>query len=295
MRDFKKPAATARRLARIHVPGRPRMSRRINRRRFVRRAAIGAGVVMAGFPIPAVVLAAESWGDMLGRFVYDGKSPPREKLKVDKDVDCCGKFDIRDESLMIGSDGGLANVFVYVRTRKVEVSPELEPSLSRQVKLDNKDCIFQPHCLTVWYAKQELYIVNSDPIAQNVDFRPLADLPANIILSPAPGKNVEATWKFNKAQITPVKVACNYHPWESAYILPRDNPYFAISAADGTFRIAKLPVGKIEFQCWHERVGYLDTPQWTRGRFEWEVKAGTNNLGTIKLPPKKFENPSRLS
>lgn len=265
------------------------MTRRISRRRFVQRSMMGAGVLAAGFGVPSVLSAADAWGDLVGRFVYDGKAPERKKLKVDKDVDCCGKFDIRDESLMAGSDGGLGNVFLYVRTRKVEVCPEIEQSLPKQVKLDNRDCIFKPHCLTIWYGKQEFYILNSDPIAQNVDFRPLGDLPANIILSPAPGKNVDAKWKFNKMQIVPVPIACNYHPWESAYILPRDNPYVAISAADGTFKIPKLPVGKIEFQAWHERIGYLDTPQWTRGRFELEIKPGANDLGAIKLPPAKFD------
>ena len=178
---------------------------------------------------------------------------------------------------------------MYVRSRKIEVCPEVEQSLPKQVKLDNHDCIFKPRCMSIWYGKQEFYILNSDPIAQNVDFRPLGDLPANIILSPAPGKNVDAAWKFNRTQVVPVPIACNYHPWESAHILPRDNPYVAISAADGTFGIAKLPSGKIEFQAWQERIGYLDTPQWARGRFELEIKPGTNDLGTIKLPPAKFE------
>jgi hypothetical protein len=262
----------------------------MSRRGFVQRSVAGAGALAVGFSVPRVLKAADDkWGDLVGRFVYDGKAPERKKLKVDKDVDCCGKFDIRDETLMVGANGGLGNVYVYVRSRKIEVCPELLESLPKQVKLDNRDCIFKPHCLSIWYGKQEFYILNSDPIAQNVDFKPLGDLPANIILSPAPGKNVDATWKFNRTQIVPVPIACNYHPWESAYILPRDNPYTAVSAADGTFRIAKLPAGKIEFQAWQERIGYLDTPQWTRGRFELEIKPGSNDLGTIKLPPAKFE------
>jgi hypothetical protein len=262
----------------------------MTRRRLMRHGAIAAGVLAAGLGVPAIVRAAdEKWGDLVGRFVYDGPAPERKKLKVDKDVECCGKFDVRDESLLAAADGGLANVYVYVRSRKIEVCPELEQSLPKQVKLDNRDCIFKPHCMSIWFGKQEFYILNSDPIAQNVDFRPLGDLPANIILSPAPGKNVDAAWKFNKAQVVPVPIACNYHPWESAYVLPRDNPYVAISGADGTFRIPKLPAGKIEFQAWHERLNYLERPQWKRGRFELEIKPGVNDLGTVKLPPARFE------
>jgi hypothetical protein len=266
------------------------VARGISRRCFLHRSVLSSGTLAAGFGVPAVVGAAEAaWGDLVGQFVLDSPAPERKKLKVDKDLDCCGKFDIRDESLVSGPDGGLANVYVYVRTRKVAVAPELEESLPKRVQLDNRDCIFKPHCMAIWYGKQEFYILNSDPIAQNVDFRPLGDLPANIILSPSPGKNVDATWKFNKTQLVPVPIACNYHPWESAFILPRDNPYTAISGLDGTFRIAKLPVGKLEFQVWQERIGYLETPDWKRGRFEWEIKPGLNDLGTVKLSPSKFE------
>ena len=266
------------------------MARRISRRRLLHGSVMAGGALAAGIGVPRLLKAADAaWGDLVGRLVYDGTPPERKKLKVDKDVDCCGKFDIRDESLTVGSGGGLANVFVYARTRKIAVCPELEQAIPKRVKLDNRDCIFKPHCMTIWHGKQDFYILNSDPIAQNVDFRPLGDLPANIILSPAPGTNVDVTWKFNKMQLLPVPIACNYHPWESAYILPRDNPYVAISAGDGTFRIAKLPVGKIEFQVWQERAGYVETPAWPRGRFVWMIQPGVNDLGTIKLPPAKFQ------
>ena len=182
---------------------------------------------------------------------------------------------------MVGKDGGLANVYVYLRTRHVQVCPELAESSAKRVTLDNKDCIFKPHCTSLWYGRQEFYIVNSDPIAQNVAFSPFGDLPANIVM---PVKT-DATYKFSRSQVVPVPIACNYHPWESAFVLPRENPYVAITAADGKFRIAKLPAGKLEFQMWHERVGYLDTPGWPKGRFEMKIEPGDNDLGVIKIDP----------
>ena len=267
------------------------MTRRANRRKFV----IGSMAAAAGFTVglgaPTILRAAadDKWCDLTGRFEYDGDAPERKKLTVDKDVECCGKFDIRDESLMVGDDRGLANVYVYVRSRRFDVCPELEESAEKQVVLDNLDCIFKPHCLTIWCDKQELSIVNSDPVAQNVAFSPLGDVPANIILPPPPDEAAKATWKFRRKQNIPVPIACNYHPWEKAYILPREHPYVAVSAKDGTFRISKLPVDELEFQVWHERNGSLDTPDWPKGRFEMELKPGVNDLGTIKLAPSMFE------
>ncbi len=262
------------------------MKHKLTRRRFVATAAVAGASVWSA---PAVVHALEEgWGDLVGRLVHDGPAPEREKLKVDKDVDCCGKYDIRDEGVMVGPNGGLANVFVYVRSKVAKIHPEAEKAAGPRVTLDNRDCIFIPHCMTIWYPKQEFYVVNSDPIAQNVAFSPLGDKPANFVLAAAPGPNIDATWKFKFKQTVPFKIICNYHPWESAYMLPRDVPYMAVTAADGTFRIANLPARKIEFQFWHERPGYVDTPKWPKGRLEVTIQPGVNDIGEVKLSPKLF-------
>ena len=261
------------------------MSQHFTRRRFLQSAA-AAGALASSVFVPSVLRAEEShWGDLVGRFLYDGTAPERKKLTVDKDLQCCGKFDIRDESLMVAADGGLANVYVYLRTAKAAIHPELEKAATKRVLLDNRDCIFQPHCLMIWYSRQELHIVNSDPVAQNVAFTPLGDTQANIVLA----VDADATHKFTRKQNAPVHIACNYHPWESGWILPRDNPYMTVSKKDGTFEIAKLPVGEWEFQAWHERTENLERPEWPKGRFQVSVKPGINDLGTIKLPPKMFE------
>jgi hypothetical protein len=247
--------------------------------------ALGIGLLASVSAVPLLQAAdSDQWGDLVGRFIYDGTPPMRKKLKVDKDVECCGKFDIRDESLMVSEDGGLANVFVYLRTKRVDVCPDLQRSVKDKVVLDNRDCIFKPHCMTIWYTEQEYEIINSDPVGQNVAFSPVFDTPVNVVLTVG-GK---VTHRFGRSQTNPVKVACNYHSWESAYVLPRDNPYAAVSGPDGTFRIAKLPVGELEFQVWHERVGYLVTPSWPRGRFEMQIRPGDNDVGIIKLAPDIF-------
>jgi hypothetical protein len=260
------------------------MSHRFTRRRFLQTTA--ACALAAGSFTPDVLQAEEDrWGDLKGRFVYDGIAPERKKLTVEKDVEVYGKLDIRDESFMVAEDDGLANVYVYLRTAKVAIHPELEAAAEKQVLLDNRDGVFLPHCMTIWHARQELHIVNSDPVAQNVAFTPLGDAPANIVMA----VKADATYKFARKQNAPVHIACNYHPWESGYILPRDNPYMAVSKKDGSFEIAKLPAGEWEFQVWHERTENLERPQWPKGRFKLSIKPGINDLGTIVLPPKMFE------
>ena len=61
----------------------PSMPAILTRRRFLARTAAAAAV---GFPATAIAGEKQEWGDLKGRFVYDGKPPERKKLKVDKDV-----------------------------------------------------------------------------------------------------------------------------------------------------------------------------------------------------------------
>jgi hypothetical protein len=263
------------------------MNDTLNRRQFaIRSALVGAGALAFVPSAPTILKAASSgqWGDLVGRFTYQGRPPERKKLKVNKDVPCCGKFDIRDESLMVGEDHGLQNVYLYVRSRSVQICPELAEAVKPRTILDNRGCIFIPHCMKIWYGKQEFHTINSDPVAQNIAFDPLGDTPCNVVL-PVGGK---ASYSFNRKQNLPVPIKCNYHPWESGYILPRDNPYVEISAKDGTFRISKLPLGPLEFQAWQERIGYLSTEAWPKGRFQVEIKPGVNDLGTIEFSASMF-------
>jgi len=52
-----------------------------------------------------------------------------------------------------------------------------------------------------------------------------------------------------------VRVYCNIHPQMSAYVLVRDNPFWARPAPDGSFEIAGLPAGSWVLKAWHERAG----------------------------------------
>ena len=56
-----------------------------SRRGFVKAGiATGVGVLAAASNLSAA--GSDEWGDLIGRFVYDGTPPERKKLKVEKDV-----------------------------------------------------------------------------------------------------------------------------------------------------------------------------------------------------------------
>ncbi len=228
-------------------------------------------------------VSAAEWGDLTGKFVYKGTAPTPAKINVDKDKEEFGNLGLVNESLIVGKDGGIANVVVYLRSKNQPIHPDYEKDLVKELTYDNKGGKFVPRVLTLWCTKQTVHLHNSDGVAHNSNVQPIGDPDAatNPLLPAGTG----ISHKFNKSQVSPVPIGCNIHPWMTGYILPRDNPYSAVTAEDGTFTIKNLPVGDLEFQVWHEPK-YLATPKWENGRFTMKIKPGKNDLGKIEIDPK---------
>lgn len=212
--------------------------------------------------------AANQWANLVGDFVYDGPPPPV------------------DESLVVGATGALANVIIYVRSANVKVHPDLA-NPSGEVVLENKNSRFEPHVLPIQLG-QTLLIKNANPFGLNAIINPVGERGINALIA----DGFRHSYNFSRKHNLPVPVNSNVHPWMRAYVLPRDNPYAAVTAADGNFTIEKLPANeKLEFQVWHERAPKLEPEgkNWTKGRFEMVLMPGGNDIGVIKISPMAFE------
>jgi plastocyanin len=247
--------------------------------------------LIVGACLTAATASAAEWGNLKGRFIFDGKRPEPAKINPTKDVEVCSKHQLYDESLVVSEDGGIANIVVYLRTKNPEVHPDYAAKANEPVVLDNKGCRFEPHMVAV-RTGQPLEIKNSDPVGHNTNATTRANPPFNVII--ASGGTDTKTLK--SAENLPVEVACNIHPWMKGWLVVRPDPYFAVSAEDGTFEIKNLPAGKeLEFQVWQEKSGYVQKAKidgkpadWARGRFKMTIKPGDNDLGEIKLDAVQF-------
>jgi hypothetical protein len=251
-------------------------------------------VVTAVIAVAAVTAqpAAAEWGTIKGRFVYEGKPTTDEKLTLTQDAAFCGKHNPVDERVVVGKDGGLQNVFVYLDADDdVEVHEDYSSLKGKTVTLDNQGCRFAPHALTLW-TEQELKVTNSDEgIAHNTNATKLFANRGKAFNTTIPNdKPLEV--QFEKSEKYPVSVVCNVHPWMSAILLVRDNPYMVVSGEDGSFEIKNVPAGKQTFIFWHEAKGNMrdlkvgDEEASRKGEVELEVPAGeTLDLGEIKVAP----------
>lgn len=228
------------------------------------------------------------WGTLRGVFHYNGAVPAVGTLKAGgQDAAVCGQT-VTDESLLVDPDTkGIRGVVVYARNaRRVFEGESAAPA--EPMVFDQKKCAFLSHVAGIQVG-QTLLIKNSDPMSHNTNLSPPGNQPSNNLLSPGG----EAPYEFTRALSSPAPVTCNIHPWMKAYLIARDDPYFAITAVDGSFEIPNLPAGEeIEFQVWHERAsgGLEAKPDWSRGRFTLIVPAdGVEDLQTIDVPASAFQ------
>lgn len=137
-----------------------------------------------------------------------------------------------------------AGAVVYVE--KIE-GKAFEPPVQHAV-MDQKGKDFVPKILPVLVGTT-VDFRNSDPFAHNV-FTPdpcggkfnLGSFPTGESRSQTFSKSCQAV------------ILCAVHPEMMGYVVAVETPYFAVSAADGTYRIEGVPNGTYSLSVWQERL-----------------------------------------
>jgi plastocyanin len=195
--------------------------------------------------------AEQGTATVTGVVKFEGDAPKRRAIDVGSEAFCvqAHKDDpLRTETVVIGADGGLANVFV-------QVSAGLEgwkfPDATGEVVLDQKGCQYVPHVL-VAQVGQTLKVRNSDPIMHNVHGVNLKT------------ERDEFNWAQTKAGLEDTKdlkkaggihIKCDVHGWMGAHLWIVKHPFFAVTGEDGAFTLPKLPPGTYTIEAWHEKLG----------------------------------------
>jgi hypothetical protein len=135
---------------------------------------------------------------------------------------------------------------VYVKTG---LEGRTFPVPATAAVLDQKGCMYTPRVLGVM-TNQKIRILNSDPTLHNVHALPKKG-EFNVGM-PRAGMEIEKS--FTDPEVM-VHVKCDVHPWMSGWIGVLPHPFFAVSAADGSWSIPDLPAGTYTIEAWHEKLG----------------------------------------
>jgi plastocyanin len=122
------------------------------------------------------------------------------------------------------------------------------PAPKEHAKVDQLNLVFHPHVLPVLVGTTVDFL-NSDAVLHNV-FTPdgcaekfnLGTWPKGQIRSYEFKKDCAAT------------LLCKVHPEMEAFVVAVETPYFAVTKADGSYRIADVPDGTYTVKVWHPKL-----------------------------------------
>ena len=195
-------------------------------------SALAVTAAMVAMPALAYDAGTVTGGGTIeGKVVYNGAVPTR-KIIPNKDVEVCGG--IRDEPLIeVGPDKGVQNAAVYL----VDVAKgKAWPPASKPPELDNIKCRFVPDVQVI--PAGPLEVVNKDPVLHNTHGYYGKRTAFNMAL-PNQGQRIPT----DLTRAGTVRVDCDAHGWMEGWIYVVDNPYYAITGADGKFSITDVPPG----------------------------------------------------
>ena len=217
--------------------------------------ALGTGLVMlvGGLGASAVAyeaVAVADGGTIKGKVTFVGAPPAKKKIIPTKDKEACGSDPREVDQIIVGSDKAVQDAIVYLKQvakGKAWEKPGKPPAI------DNVKCDFKPHVQVI--PAGDIEIVNSDPVLHNTHGF-LGKLTVFNVALPNQGQRIAKPLKKPGM----VRVECDAHGWMLGWVYVAENPYYAVSAKDGTFTLTNVPPGSYTLVAWQEYTGAVEIP-----------------------------------
>jgi hypothetical protein len=219
----------------------------------VAAALLAAAAMAAGLAGPAQgyeAVAVADGGTLKGKVVFTDSPPPKRKVILTKDREVCGSGVREVDQIRLGPDQGVQDAVVYLKDvgkGKAWGKPAATPAI------DNVKCDFKPHVQVI--AAGDFEIVNSDPVLHNTHGFYGRITAFNVAL-PNQGQRIKKPLRRGGL----VRVECDAHGWMLGWVYVASNPYYAVTAKDGTFTINDIPPGSYTLVGWQEYAGEVEMP-----------------------------------
>jgi hypothetical protein len=208
---------------------------------------------LIGLASPTVaydVVSVADGGSVKGKVTFAGNPPPKKKVIPTKDKEACGSGVREVDQILVGPDKAVQDAIVYLKQVDKGKGWGKAP---RTPAIDNQKCDFKPHVQVI--PAGDIEIVNSDPVLHNTHGFYGKQTAFNVAL-PNQGQRIKKPLKKTGL----VRVECDAHGWMLAWVHVADNPYYAVSAKDGTFTLTDVPPGSYTLVAWQEYTGAVEIP-----------------------------------
>ncbi|MEO6110377.1 MAG: carboxypeptidase-like regulatory domain-containing protein [Nitrospiraceae bacterium] len=173
------------------------------------------------------------------------------------------------QEFSVAADGGLKDAVVVLVDATKGKPFTFEPPT-----IEARDCRFLPF-VSVVKDRSEVNVVNMDPVIHDIQAYETSHLGPRVLfnmplpMNPYHKNNVGADSHEHLAG-QPMKevirmtkdrrifvMQCGFHAYMESWGMAVDNPYFAITQADGTFSLRDVPPGDYTLLAWHPGVGTM--------------------------------------
>ena len=186
-----------------------------------------------------------------GRVAWQGQPPAASVLNLEDmasrdTLEGCGATRRVSQRLLIGPDGGIANVVVWIDTG--QAAPASDGHVPQTVRIEQEGCAFIPH-VVVMRPGQTLAVGNSDPITHDVRIFQDRTMVINTFQdakAPPVVRRFDAPGRY--------LIRCGLHQWMYAWAVVAEGGTYAVTGSDGRFTM-NLPPGRHRLRLWHETLG----------------------------------------
>lgn len=186
---------------------------------------------------------------MKGKVSLRGVPPPEKALPLGPNCAKEHPNGATTKFYVVSEDGGLADVVVFLSAGVPDLNWPMpqNPHVLRQ-----PGCLYEPY-ISACRAGQIIQIQNLSPVVHNVHFTPTVRGNREVNLAQLPNaKPLELTLAAPELF---VRLKCDVHPWEYAYVSTFSHPYFAVTDENGEFELPQLPAGEYTLKALHRKVG----------------------------------------
>jgi hypothetical protein len=205
--------------------------------------------VIAPASQPYKVVAVAAGGAINGTVDFDGTAPIPEIIRPSVDQKVCGNSLVAKNVTLAGTR--VAGAVVWL----TDIRSGKGFPLERRFDLTNDNCTLDPF-VQVMPTDGTLNVTNDDRTLHTNKF---INVGTGQIMGVAPFNDdgeVVPVDRFKES--AEIEVVCEQHPWTHGWIAVLDHPYYAQTAANGTFNIPDIPAGRYHLRAWHPALGLVD-------------------------------------